>query len=155
MRSTDHNGATNAYAIYCYGAGETIQGNVVSNVIATYGYGVFANGCFTRQNTISNAAYGVHGGKYQDNLTLGCTTPLSSGTDAGGDNLGVVAPLLRSRRTNNIGLRRGARLLTGGSFSAAIAPADEQQREHIHSHQVDAKNGAGLPENSINMSAWL
>ncbi len=88
VSQTGSAGTTSAAGIDVGGAGVTVQGNVVSNVTASgSAYGVYANtGCFVRQNTISNASYGVVGGKYQDNLTANCTTPFLNGTDAGGNN---------------------------------------------------------------------
>ncbi len=82
-----YSGANVAYGIAAYNDGTTISGSVISTVTATTAYGILAGtGSFARQNTVSYAGYGVYGGKYQDNLTTGCTYPYSGGTDAGGNN---------------------------------------------------------------------
>ena len=66
------------------GPGGTVQGCVVNQVGGT---GIqLGVGTFARQNSIANAYYGILEGKYQDNLTSGCTTPFAAGTDAGGNN---------------------------------------------------------------------
>ena len=62
------------------------QNNTVSSVTASTSYGVYTPNSFARQNTVSGAGIGVSGGKYQDNLTLSCTTPYINGTEAGGNN---------------------------------------------------------------------
>ena len=72
------------YGILVGGAGVTVQGCVFSQ-IGTGGI-VLDTGSFAHQNTVSNAYYGIYGGKYQDNLTYGCTTSFAGGTDAGGNN---------------------------------------------------------------------
>ncbi len=66
------------------GPGGTVQGCVVNQVGGT---GIqLGVGTLARQNSIANAYYGILEGKYQDNLTSGCTTPFAAGTDAGGNN---------------------------------------------------------------------
>ncbi len=89
ISQTGFSGAGSAFGIFITGDGVTVQSNVVSIVTAS-GNGSLAlyttGNDFFRQNTISNAYYGVVGGKYQDNLTSGCTTAYTGGTDAGGNN---------------------------------------------------------------------
>ena len=77
-------------AIYTSG-GVRVESNSVATVTAT-GDGQASTGIdaidsdFIVRNTISNCTVGITGGKYQDNLTSGCTTPFTGGTDAGGNN---------------------------------------------------------------------
>ena len=85
VSQTGFSGTSSAYGIIVYGASTLIQNNVVSNVTANNSIGIISAG-FSRQNVVSGASYGVYGGKYQDNLTSGCTTPFNGGTDAGGNN---------------------------------------------------------------------
>ena len=88
VSQTGYSGTSSAYGIIVYGASTVVQNNVVSNVTVSSGgfaCGIYGNG-FSRQNVVSGASYGVSGGKYQDNLTDGCTTPFNGGTDAGGNN---------------------------------------------------------------------
>ena len=87
VSQTGYTGASQAIGIYAQGGGITIQGNAVSTVTASAGYGIAAgNGVFVRQNTIYSATYGVRAGKYQDNLTYACSAAFGNGTDAGGNN---------------------------------------------------------------------
>ena len=87
VSQTGYSGAVQTLGIYVAGEGTVIQNNVVSNVTANGGnsYGIITDG-FSRQNVVSNAYYGVYDGKYQDNLTTGCTYPFTNGTNAGGNN---------------------------------------------------------------------
>ena len=87
VSQTGYSGAGSAFGIAVNGAGTVVQNNVVSNVTDSGGnsIGIYGGG-FSRQNVVSNAYYGVYGGKYQDNLTSGCTTPFAGGTDAGGNH---------------------------------------------------------------------
>lgn len=78
---------TSATGIACVGPGTTVSNCVISTITGTQAYGINAGaGNFIRRNTVSNCAYGIGGGKYQDNLTTNCTHPFSVGTDAGGNN---------------------------------------------------------------------
>ena len=78
-----------AYGIFTLG-GVLIDSNTVSRVTGTNlggSFGISAdNGSFVVRNTVSTAGLGFFGGKYQDNLTLNCTTTFSGGTDATGNN---------------------------------------------------------------------
>lgn len=75
-----------AYGIYVAGAGTTVQGNSVSNVLGSTTACIYADvGSFVRQNQVSNATYGVYRGIYQDNLAHACPTSFSNGTDGGGN----------------------------------------------------------------------
>jgi hypothetical protein len=66
-----------------------VRDNIISGVTGpssdpTFSFGIaFA---FSVRNSIANAHTGVFGGKYQNNLSSGCTTPFTGGTDAGGNN---------------------------------------------------------------------
>jgi hypothetical protein len=61
-----------------------INGVTGPSISSTNSFGIaFA---FEVRNTIANANTGIFGGKYQNNLTSGCTTPFTGGTDAGGNN---------------------------------------------------------------------
>ena len=84
--------ASNGAGIACL-AGVRIENNFVNSVAgASVGSGNVGTGIgtgpgsFTIGNTITNCNNGIVGGKYKDNLTFGCTTPFSGGTDATGNN---------------------------------------------------------------------
>ena len=78
--------------IYTFGTGIRITGHSVSSLTAA-AHGTATGievdpsntgmGGFVFSNQISGATYGIIGGKYQQNLTDNCTTPMSNGTDAG------------------------------------------------------------------------
>jgi hypothetical protein len=65
-----------------------INGNEVNTVTATAtgNIGIFCENCFATNNRISECTTGIYGGKYQNNLTFGCTTNVIAGIDAGGNN---------------------------------------------------------------------
>ena len=76
------------YGIYCLGTGFKVSNNEITTVTGAGNNGVGINGgstTFSIGNTISNCRYGISGGKFQNNLTSGCTYPFS-GTDAGNNN---------------------------------------------------------------------
>lgn len=76
-----------AYGIVTQRPGIMVSDCIVSAISASYSFGMSVDaGSFTRQNSVSNCTHGINGGKYQDNLTYGCTYPVSNGTDAGGNN---------------------------------------------------------------------
>ena len=83
--------ATNAQteAILSRG-GVRIENNNISNVTGigtSPGVGISAASTdFTIGNTISNATIGISGGKYLNNLTAGCSTSFTGGTNATGNN---------------------------------------------------------------------
>ena len=78
------------------GAGSTVQGCLLGQ-IGSVGIQLDDNGSFARQNTISNAVYGIYGGKYQDNLTSSCTMPFLRRHQRGRQQLGLVALALVRR----------------------------------------------------------
>ncbi len=79
--------------IYVFGSGGTVADNVITKVSNSVGgtsnYGISTGSAsFVVRNTIANTNIGVEClGKYQANLTFGCTTPFAAGgTDAGLNN---------------------------------------------------------------------
>ena len=75
------------------GGGARIEDNVVDTVVAFSGgisYGIrAAPGDLCIGNTVSNCQTGIQAlgsAKYLDNLTFGCATPFSGGTNATGNN---------------------------------------------------------------------
>jgi hypothetical protein len=61
--------------------------NIINKVIGSSSgsaYGIVY--AIAVRNAISNSAFGVFGGKYQNNLTSNVVTPFTGGTDAGGNN---------------------------------------------------------------------
>ena len=78
--------------------GMLITGNTVMNDarvlgdtgISTTYFGDFAAGVarFVRNNQVSyfSVGFSIGGAKYEDNLTLGCTTPFLGGTAVGSNN---------------------------------------------------------------------
>ena len=79
-----------AIAIFTDG-GVRIENNSIANVTGTGNNGTSvgiaaASTDFSIGNTISNSVVGISGGKYLNNLTSGCTTPFSGGTNATGNN---------------------------------------------------------------------
>jgi hypothetical protein len=82
-------GPTNPAAMYSNG-GWRMEANIISNVTPTnsgtsYGLNAYT-GDFCINNTISNCGIGIANGKYINNLTNGCTTPFTGGTNATGNN---------------------------------------------------------------------
>src|SRR6476646_1834561 len=66
-----------------------VRDNIVNKVTGSSGFPSSSFGiafAFAVRNSIANANTGIFGGKYQNNLTSGCATPFTSGTDAGGNN---------------------------------------------------------------------
>jgi hypothetical protein len=66
-----------------------VKDNIINNVTGDSGsptnsYGILY--AFAVRNSIAIAHTGIYGGKYQNNLTSGCTVPFTGGTDAGGNN---------------------------------------------------------------------
>ena len=70
------------------GTGVRIENNFVDTVTGgTDNRGINQSvGSFAIGNTVVGSTIGVFGGKYQNNLTANCTTPFSSGIDAGLNN---------------------------------------------------------------------
>lgn len=89
-------GGPSAYGITSDGA--LVQNNFVNSILSQGGVGIYLKGgsgntsAFAIRNTIANCAYGIYGDtgnyapKYQDNLTVNCTTPFTGAVDAGGNN---------------------------------------------------------------------
>jgi hypothetical protein len=82
-RISDCEVSNQAFGIYTLGNVNVLQ-NDVSGSTNT---GIrMSPGDFAERNTVSNSLFGILGGKFQNNLTSGCTTPFSNGIDAGGNN---------------------------------------------------------------------
>ena len=93
------------------GAGVTVQGCTVSNVVDSTGsqsYGIYSEtGSFTRGCQVSSAYYGIRLGIYQNNLASAVTSAFSSGTDGG----------------NNVD--------DGTTYTAGIQPLRPSQKVHL------------------------
>jgi len=71
------------YGILTHGGVSVLQNGV--SKCTTVGISA-VTGDFAARNTVSNSLYGIFGGKYQGNLTSGCTVPFIGGIDAGENN---------------------------------------------------------------------
>ena len=85
---------TSVWGVYSYGTGIRVSGNALSSLTAGTGgnsIGIEIDpsvsggslGGFVYGNQITGANNAIVGGKYQQNLTDGCATPVSNGQDAG------------------------------------------------------------------------
>ena len=92
-------GGTNSFGIYFQAANGSVAensrvGNSVLPPTGSYSYGIYiysSNDTLISNNRITTMVNGIlfypgSTGKYRNNLTSGCTTPFTGGTDAGGNH---------------------------------------------------------------------